>query len=63
LRNLKIKKIQTLNNINYQINKVEKIIYLLPIENIHSEELVKETKLTLDVQFLDYDVHIDWQKD
>ena len=54
---------QVLNNIPYQVNRVAKEVTLLPIENIHDKELVKETKLTLDVQYLDYEVHIDWQKD
>ena len=52
---------QTLNNIYYQVNKVAKEVTLLPIEGIHDKEIVKDTKLTLDVRYLDYDVSIDWQ--
>ena len=52
---------QTLNNIPYQVNKVSKEVSLLPIKGIHNEELVKDTKLTLDVQYLDYDVNVAWQ--
>ena len=52
---------QTLNNIPYQVNKVAKEVTLLPIEGIHDKERVKDTKLTLDVLYLDFDVNINWQ--
>ena len=53
---------QTLNNIPYQVNKVSKEVSLMPIEGIHDVKLVEDTKLTLDVQYLDYEVYTDWQK-
>ena len=53
---------QTINNIPYQVNRVAKEVSLMPIEGIHDVKIVADTKLTLDVQYLDYDVNIDWQK-
>jgi hypothetical protein len=52
----------TSNNIPYQVNKVSKEVSLMPIEGIHDIKLVADTKLTLDVQYLDYEVYTDWQK-
>ena len=57
---------QTLNNIPYQVNKVAKEVAkevtLLPIEGVHDKEIVKDTRLTLEVNYLDYSVQVDWQK-
>jgi hypothetical protein len=54
--------LQTTNGIYYEVNKLCREVFLLPISGTHTLEQLKEAKDELEARYINYFMEIHWQR-